>query len=183
MDEVEDADEGPSDLTPEEQEARKKHEKDVSICRQTFAIALLAKAKKLHDARTVDPNLLRPITYCDASWRDSAAAFRQELIELSQRWNELGLPGSCPYQPSKEELTEHAEQYDDFESVQELKLFLKGTVGADSDGWVPTDNWEAVKEEHSELFAQFRESILESGGTEDRARKLWPFAEVDTESE
>jgi hypothetical protein len=123
----------------------------------------------------MDPILLRPIDCCDSSWRDSAAAFRQELVELSQRWNELGLPASCPYQPSEGELAEHAEQYEDFEAVQQLKLFLKGTIGAETDGWVPAGEWETAKEDYRECWALFKESMLQCGKTEEDARKLWPF--------
>jgi hypothetical protein len=164
--------------SPEEEKARKRHEKDVWTCRQTFEVVLKGYAPKLHDTRAMDQTLLRPFRYCDASWRDSAAALRQELIELSQRWTELGLPGSCPYQPTPEELAEHAKQYQDFESTQQLKMFLKRALNADSDGWVPAENWEIAKKEHKTLFDQWMESIKESGSSEGHARKLWPFDEI-----
>lgn len=96
---------GKADLSPEEEAAKKRHEKDVSTCRKTFEVILLGHARKLHDARALNENLSRPFRYCTASWRHSAAALRHELIELSQRWAELGLPGSCPYQPTDEELS------------------------------------------------------------------------------
>ncbi|KAG4441900.1 hypothetical protein IFR05_002641, partial [Cadophora sp. M221] len=138
---------------PEKQAARKRHEKD---------------------NYGPNPKLLRPFRHCDASWRDSAAALRQELIELSQRWTELGLPGSCPYQPTLEELVEYAKQYEDFESA----IFLKSALDADSDGWFPTKNWETAKKEHKTIFNQWMESIKESGSSEGHAKKLWPFDEV-----
>ena len=128
----------------------------------------------------MDQTLLRPIRYCDASWRDSVAALRQELIDLSQRWTELGLPGRCPYQPTTEELVEHAKQYEDFETVQQLKLFLKRALDADSDGWVPADKWDAAKEENARLFGQWAESVKETRGGEDWRTHLWPFNEVGT---
>ncbi|TVY45435.1 Altered inheritance of mitochondria protein, mitochondrial [Lachnellula occidentalis] len=164
---------------PEEESTRKRHEKDVLTCKKTFEVILKGYVRKLHDARAMDQTLLRPFRYCDASWRDSAAALRQELIELSQRWTELGLPGSCPYQPTLEELNEHAKQYEDFESMQQLKMFLKRALDADSDGWVPAENWEVATKEHQNIFAQWMESIRDSGSSEDRARKLWPFDQVN----
>lgn len=158
---------------PEEEAARKRYEKDIQTCRQTFEVVLKGYAPKLHDARAMEQNLLRPLRYCDASWRDGAAALRQELIELSQGWTELGLPGSCPYQPTLEELVEHAKQYEVFESVQQLKMFLKRALDADSDGWVPAENWETAKKANKILFDQWMESIKDSGSS-----KLWPFDEV-----
>jgi hypothetical protein len=128
----------------------------------------------------MDQTLLRPFRYCDASWRDRAAALRQELLEISRRWTELGLPGPCPYQPTPEELREHEKQYEDFETVQQLKLFLKRALNAESDGWVPAGEWAAKTVENTKLFREFLESIEESGGSKDRARALWPFGEFDS---
>lgn len=164
--------------SPEEAAARKRHEKDVWTCIQTFEVALKGYAPKMNKARVMDQTLLRPFRYCGSSWRDSAAALQQELIELSQRWTELGLPGSCPYQPTTEELTEHVKQYEDFESVQQLKMILKSTLGIESDGWVPADAWESVKRQHKAFHAEWMETIKESGSDPDRARKLWPFDDV-----
>jgi len=79
-------------------------------------------------ARAMDETLLRLFRY-HSSWRNSAAALRQELIKLSQRWIELGLPGFSPYQPSAEELAEHTKQWDDFETVQKFKFFLMRALG------------------------------------------------------
>lgn len=123
----------------------------------------------------MDQTLLRPFRYCDASWRDSAAALRQELIELSQRWTELGLPNSCPYQTTPEELVEHAEQYEDFESRQQLKMVPKRVLNADSDGWVAVEDWDEATAEYRELFAKWMESAKEAGSSEVRAGQLWPF--------
>ena len=164
--------------SPEEEAARKRHEKDIWTCRQTFEVVLKGYVPKLHNARAMDQTLLRPFRYCDASWRDSAAALRQELIELSQHWIELGLPGSCPYQPTIDELTEHVKQYEDFESVQQLKMLLKHALGADSDGWVPAESWVSARRQHKTLYDNWMETIKESGSSADHARKLWPFDEV-----
>ncbi|KAG9244616.1 hypothetical protein BJ878DRAFT_534450 [Calycina marina] len=143
-----------------EEAARKRHEKDVWTCRQTFEVVIKGYIPKLHNARAMDQTLLGPFCYCDASWRDSAAALRQELIEVSQRWTELGLPGSCPFQLKLEELAEHAKQYEDFESAQQSKMFLKRALDADSDGWVPAENWETAKQGHEIMCLPTLSSLL-----------------------
>lgn len=84
--------EGVSTEDLEVEAARKKHEKDVSTCQQTYEVVLRGFVPKFYNARTMDETLLRPFRYCDTSWRDGAAALRQELSEISQRWTELGLP-------------------------------------------------------------------------------------------
>lgn len=159
---------------------REKLEKDYWICRQTFEVTMCGYAPKLAAARAMDETLLRPFRYCHSSWRDSAAALRQELIELSQCWSELGLAGLCPYQPSVEELAEHAKQWEDFETIQKFKLFLMRMLDSNSEGWVPTEGWEAAKEAHKAVFEQWMETVRESEDpemNEERGRKLWPWDE------
>jgi hypothetical protein len=155
-----------------------KLETEISICEQTFEAALKGWVPKLHDVRALDGTLLKPIRFCHTTWRDGAATLRQELIELSQRWNELSLPGSCPYQPSSEELTRHTKEWDDFETFQCLKLFLACSLNSSTDGWVPPEAWEAAKDANQALFEEWMKTVAESEDpdlSEERGRKLWPF--------
>ncbi|KAL2046319.1 hypothetical protein N7G274_001766 [Stereocaulon virgatum] len=76
--------------------------KDALLCSQTFDVCMKGFVPKLRAARALDDMLLKPFRYCHSSWRDSAAAVRQELIEVSKSWKELGLAGSCPYLPTEE---------------------------------------------------------------------------------
>ncbi|OQD81485.1 hypothetical protein PENANT_c027G06816 [Penicillium antarcticum] len=82
--------------------------KDASVCYQTYDVVMTALVHKLRPARLLDPTLFRLFHYCHTTWRDSAVAVRQELIELSARWAELGLEGLCPYSPTEAELKQHA---------------------------------------------------------------------------
>ncbi|OAP64623.1 hypothetical protein AYL99_00595 [Fonsecaea erecta] len=113
---------------------RERLERDIWICRQTFEVAIRGFSPKLAAARALDEALLRHFLYCHSSWQVGAVALRQELIELSQHWSQLGLPGSCSYQPSPGELAEHAKQWDDFETTQKFKLFLIRMLDSSSDG-------------------------------------------------
>jgi hypothetical protein len=152
--------------------------KELSICEKTFEVAIKGWIPKLHDAPALDQTLLRPITYCHTSWRDGAVALRQELIELSQRWTELGFSGSCPYQPSAEELALHARAWEDFEGFQTLKLFLVRSMNSNTDGWVSPEAWEAAKDANQYVFEEWIKSAAQSENpdmNEERGRKLWPF--------
>lgn len=164
----------------DEPDARERLEKDCWICRQTFEVGILGSVPKLHAARITDETLLRPFRYCHSSWIDSATALRQELVELSQRWSELGLPGCCPYQPTEEEVAEHNKRYEDFETVQKLKLVLMRALDSNSDGWVPAESWEASKAAHRSVFEEWMETVRHSDDpemNEERGRKLWPWDE------
>lgn len=158
-------------------------EKEISICEQTFEVALKGWVPKLHQARALDETLLRPIRYCHETWRDGAAAVRQELIELSERWTELGLPDSCPYQPCPQELAQHAKELEDFKAAQTLKLFLVRAFNSNTEGWVPPDEWDGAKHANQSAFEEWMKTVAQSEDpdmNESRGRKLWPF-DVDVE--
>ncbi|EXJ54177.1 hypothetical protein A1O7_09514 [Cladophialophora yegresii CBS 114405] len=117
---------------------------------------------------------------CHSSWRDRAPALRQELIDLSQPWPELGHLGSCPYQPLVEALAEHAKQWEDFKTVLKFKIFLIRVLDSNSEGWISTDGWEAAKATHKQLYEQWMETVRESEDpemNEERGRRLRPWDE------
>ncbi|KAF4170082.1 hypothetical protein CNMCM6936_005227 [Aspergillus lentulus] len=161
--------------------ARKEREcKDALICYQTYDVCMKGLAPKLRPARLLDPTLFRVFHYCHTTWRDSATALRQELIELSARWTELGLQDACPFSPNEEELKKHARDYEDFETVQKLKLWLRNSLHTNSDGWVPNDVWNAAKDAHRAAYDEWMQTARESeargeGLTVAKADKLWPF--------
>lgn len=154
--------------------------KDALICYQTYDVCMKGLAPKLRPARLLDPTLFRLFQYCHTTWRDSATAIRQELFELSARWAELGLQGSCPYSPTEEELKEHIRDYEDFETVQRLKLWLRNSLNTNSDGWVPNDVWSAAKDAHRAAYDEWIRTAKESESHGDsltiaKADRLWPF--------
>ena len=108
------AGDGQETLAGERKLGEDKKYKDALLCSKTFDVCMEGFVPKLRAARALDDTLLRLFRYCHTSWKDSVAAVRQSLIEVSQKWKELGLPGSCPYLPTKEELVEHKKQYEDF---------------------------------------------------------------------
>lgn len=177
------ADDGQEMQAGEMKIAEEKKYKDALICSQTFDVCMKGFVPKLRAARALNDTLLKPFRYCNTSWRDSAAAVRQELIEVSKNWKELGLAGSCPYLPTEGELAEHKKQYEDFETVQKLKLWLMRVLDTDSDGWVPADAWEWSKEVHRDAFEKWMQTARDSEGagddemTEEKARRMWLFDE------
>ena len=159
-------------------EEESKEREIASMCATAYDIILRFNAKKMGAGRALDRTLLGPFTYAATTWRNSAAAARQELIELSQKWDQLGLPGHCPYQPSMEELEEHREQYEDFEAAVKMKRWLVHKLGANSDGWVPNEAWKVAREANKAAFEQWMKVARRSGEiNEGKARASWPFHE------
>ena len=106
---------------------------------------------------------LRPFRYCHRTWRDGAVAFRQELIEISSRWNELGLPNYCPYPlPTSDDLVVYRREFEDFVAARKLKQRLICLLHTTPDGWVPTQLWEATKSAHKEAFDEFVQAVKDA---------------------
>lgn len=133
---------------------------------------------KLWQARQTNEILLRIFQYCGTSWRDSAPALRQELIELSREWQALGLPGHCPYQPNVDDLERHTAQYADFEYALDAKHVLMETMRCDADGWVHNDAYDLAKELCHEVYLKYLETVEKDDiwhMSVEKAARLWPF--------
>jgi hypothetical protein len=170
------AEESPND--PIYENVRKKRQTEIDLCQQTYTTILRALLPRLWAAMEMDQAYIRLFLYCNSSWSDGAVALRQELLELSQRWQDLGLPGTCPYKPSEEEITKHSQDWEDYETVQGLRLFMYKVIGANSDGWVPNEQWEDAQYFCRDGYEQWMEMVRENADptmTEEKAQKLWPF--------
>ena len=116
--------------------------------------------------------------YCGTSWRNGATPLRQDLIELSERWTELGLEGSCPYQPTPDEIETHKRQFEDFETYMGLKAFFIRATNSNSDGLVLSDHYDKAKEACKEAFELWIRTVREDDDlamTEEKGRMLWPL--------
>lgn len=149
-------------------------------CAGVFNASLQFLTPKLASPRLLDESLFRPFRYCYRTWEDGIVAFRDELVETSLRWEQLGFAGSCPYpRPSPEELEIHRREHKFFQAAHNLKYTLSGLLNCASDGWVPTEDWESTKFAHKELFESWSQYVLENDDevlkTEADVRESWPF--------
>lgn len=169
-----------TDTAARQERAQKIHQR-VELYQKMYTTCVRGWIPKLWEATQTDQTLLRPFQYCGSSWRDSAPALRQELVELSQQWTSLGLPGTCLYQPSAAELEAHLAEYAVFEHVMDTKHALTKTIRCDMDGWVNNDAYALAKELCHEAYFGYLETVKEQrppGMSEEEAIELWPF---DTE--
>ena len=153
-------------------------------CAKAYNICTQYLVPKLAEPQLMDEAFFRPFRYCYRTWEDGAVAFREELIQTSRRWKELGLSESCPYLlPSPDELAAHQKVYKLFEAAHQLKHGLSSLLNTASDGWVPPEHWEATKSAHKELFRGMLQEVLGNKHPDDDEpiknetdlREIWPF--------
>jgi hypothetical protein len=153
-------------------------------CAKAFDVCTKFLVPKLSGPRLMDEALFRPFRYCYRTWKDGVVAFRHELIETSRRWKELGLAGSCPFPiPTTEDLAVHQKEYKHFEAAQDLRNSLSSLLNTASDGWVPSEEWEATESAHREMFHGMLQAVLTNENADDNEpikdegdlREIWPF--------
>jgi hypothetical protein len=153
-------------------------------CAKAYDVCLRFWVPRLSAARSTDEAYLRPFRYCHRTWEDGAVAFREELIQTSRRWKELGFAVACPFPlPCSDDIAIHREEYRLFEAAQQLRYGLSSLLNTASDGWVPRKDWERAESAHREVFEGMLQEILgneqpdddEPIRGEDDLREIWPF--------
>ncbi|KAF2664385.1 kinase subdomain-containing protein [Microthyrium microscopicum] len=161
--------------------SEREHQKlktEIELCQKTYTTVIRALLPRLWTAMQIDQSYINLFRYCDSSWQDGGVALREQLLVLSNQWQDLGLPGVCPYQPSQEEISTHNKEWEDYKTVHKLRSFMFKLVGSNSDGWVPNEHWEEAQNACREGFELWMETVMEEADstmTKERAKRLWPF--------
>jgi hypothetical protein len=152
-------------------------DEDIELCRQVWEVGTRGYMPRLFEARTGDPRLLRAFSYCTSSWQNSIMLIRQSLIDLSLGWTDLGLPGSCPYEPSQIQREMQANHFPFFNAAQDLREDLYKALRSDSEGWVHTDDWEVTQKNHEAAWQMYLDNITEPKDPEmvQYLRDIWPY--------
>jgi hypothetical protein len=153
-------------------------------CAKMYDVCTQFLMPTLAEPQLMDEAYFRPFKYCYLTWTDGAAAFREELIQTSRRWEQLGFEGSCAFPfPTLEEIALHKKDYKLFEAAHQLRQTLSQLLLTDSDGWVLAEDWEATKKMHKEMYAELVKVVLGNEEpdendpirTEADVREIWPF--------
>jgi hypothetical protein len=100
----------------------------------------------------MDKGLFSAFFRCHKTWKEGIAGFRNDLIELTQRWEELGFSGACPFPaPTADEIKEYKRGLDTFEARRNLENLLTTTFYSRY-GCTPPVLWEQAQLAHRELF-------------------------------
>ena len=144
-----------------------------------FDASIKGLVPRLKLVRALDDDLLRVIRYCHRTWKDGIAALQEELIVLSNRWAELGLPHKCPYSPPTDAaLQEHRKRFHLFTTSLQLKKDLIEILDTDSTGWVSNAGFEEAKMTEKGVFTQLASTVAQEPDGDmsmDDLRRMWPF--------
>ncbi|PGH11609.1 hypothetical protein AJ79_04749 [Helicocarpus griseus UAMH5409] len=152
------ADDVPDFATPSPEETEEPTEN--TLCSQPFEAGLSLLGPRLGAARKIDEALLRPLRYCHRTWRDGFVPLMYELMQLRDRWQDLGFEDECPtLAPSSEEMRDYHEQLEIYEKMLSFKQEIVETFGVEEDGWVPEDRWDEVKEAHRHAYETIMKSM------------------------
>lgn len=150
-------------------------------CRRTWAIMAFL-CPKLSKATTLNSALCRYLAGVSSGCSDEATSLRSLLTDVSKEWDELGIPGVCPYQPSQEDAKSLSVELDQLESTQRLRTYLSRLLRCETNGWIEEGRWNEVIPIYREQYAEFVSACIasreENETAEDakkNAEKLWPF--------
>ena len=97
-------------------------------------------------------NRLMLPTYVTRAWADGAFDLRESLVNLRSNW--AAVAGSYTPRPIKfstEEMMEHERQLEAFRCYEATVAALCSALHCEGDGWVPHENYNAVREVISDL--------------------------------
>jgi hypothetical protein len=79
---------------------------------------------KLGKATTLNPALCRYLAGVGSGYLDNVTSLRSMLMDVSNEWDQLGLPDACPYQPSQAEAELLSVELDELESTERLRAYF-----------------------------------------------------------
>lgn len=103
-----------------------------------------------YDAMNI-PRVFRELfIQCGETWEEGSAPLRACLVEISNSWHELGLPGDCPFIFEEEYTRKHELQFEECEEWHHVQEFAREYLDTDTDGWIPqkwisTRSWNKTK--------------------------------------
>ncbi|KAH3610312.1 hypothetical protein KXV38_000535 [Aspergillus fumigatus] len=108
------------ELDPDQKE-RVAEEQTLAAQSKYYEMSCLAYNKPIYDAMKLDRRLWEPFTCCQLFSNGSMVPLRNSLARLFQDWANIGLPGSCPFEFTEDDLRRHNEQVQHYQDTVYLK--------------------------------------------------------------
>ncbi|PVH97470.1 hypothetical protein DM02DRAFT_719847 [Periconia macrospinosa] len=113
---------------------------------------------------------------CGSTWEEGVIPLRACLIEISQSWKTLDMPGDCPYIFENDEIKKHKTESKEYNMWQKVQEFAREYLGTDAEGWIsPEENFEEKLEQNRTLF-QVLVAQMTGQKSREELRDMWPFS-------
>ncbi|KAK4965249.1 hypothetical protein LTR66_012158 [Elasticomyces elasticus] len=114
---------------------------------------------------------------CGGTWEEGIVPLRACLIEIFQTWQELSLPGDCPFTFPDDEIRMHELELEKYREWHDVQEFAREYLDTDAEGWIsPEIDFGKKREQNRALFELFLDKMA-GGKPREVMRRLWPFSE------
>lgn len=135
-----------------------------------YEMTCISHNKPAYNGTSLDRALYEPFTPYMLSY-GSLVLVRKCLGRLAQNWDDLDLPGICPFSFTEEGLKRQNEEAEQYEAISGLWDMVKTVLYTNGDCWVPKSRWEATIEMNKELYDKFIECLDQE--TPNEAEKMY----------
>jgi hypothetical protein len=95
---------------------------------------------------------------------------------MGRDWEELKMPGECPYSFSDDEILGHIEEFDEYLDYHKIQDSTREYLDTDFEGWIaPERDFVEMLKRNRELFELCLEK-MGNGKTREELLRIWPFA-------
>jgi hypothetical protein len=124
------------------------------------------------------PRVLRELfVRCGEVFEEGAEPLRACLVEIFHSWDELNLPGKCPFSFTLSEISAHNVAFEEYEKFHRVRRFALEHLNTDSEGWIaPAVDLDEKRAQNKALFEYYLENLADGKSREELLR-LWPFSE------
>lgn len=163
-------------LDAKEKEIAKYKFKQVTASK-AYEVRSLLDNTDAYDAMNIPRVFKELFIRCGETWEEGSAPLCACLIEISNSWDELGLPGDCPFAFEEKDIENHELQFEEYEEWHHAQEFAREYLDTDVDGWIsPEVDFNRKLEQNNALFNLFCERVA-ARKSQEEARKMWPFPE------
>lgn len=149
-------------------------ERDQALLSKCYEAALAKNHLESYLALTQVDSVARDLlSLTENTWKHGIIPLRDSLVQISEKWRQIGLSEPCPYQITRDDLLRHRLELSRYRDWQKLKAYTQELLHSDDDGWVPPHlDFNKVQARHTELFQLYIRKESEEV-PEEEAKELW----------
>ncbi|TVY31985.1 Altered inheritance of mitochondria protein, mitochondrial [Lachnellula subtilissima] len=114
---------------------------------------------------------------CGEVFEEGVEPLRACLIEVSQSWEALKLPGTCPFSFTPNEISAHDISFGEYEELHRVRKFALEYLDTDSEGWIaPSMDFDEKRAQNKALFEYYLDNSA-VGKSREELLRIRPFSE------